>query len=70
MEAAGIEPASAESEEESEGDSDLPSADAAGIASDASHEVAPEADDPRSQCGPSGEAESATPGGAGDEPAP
>jgi len=69
MEAAGIEPASAASEEESEGDPDLASADAAGNASDARHEVAPEADDPRPQRGPSGEAEPATPGVAGDEPA-
>jgi hypothetical protein len=69
MEAAGIEPASAGSGEDSGENSDLPSGDATGIASEASHEVAPEANDPRSQRGPSDEAESATPGGAGDEPA-
>ena len=69
VEAAGIETASAGSGDDSEEDSDLPSSDAAGNASEPSHEVVEEADDPRSLRGPSGEAESATPGGAGDEPA-
>jgi hypothetical protein len=69
MEAAGIEPASAGSRDDSEEDSDLPRSSAAGNESEPSHEVAEEADSPRSLRGPSGEAESATPGGAGDEPA-
>ena len=67
VEAAGIEPASGESESESEGESDLPSPDAGRNASDASHEVAPMSDDPRSERGPSGTAPT-QPGGAGDEP--
>jgi len=68
MEAAGIEPASGESDGESEGESDLADPDAGRIASDDSHEVAAlTSDDPRSERGPSGTA-ATPPGGAGDEP--
>jgi hypothetical protein len=68
MEAAGIEPASSESESDSEGESDLAGPDAGRIASDSGHEVAERDGDPRSQRGPSGTAPT-PPGGAGDEPA-
>jgi len=67
MEAAGIEPASAGSEEDSEGESDLAGPDAGRIASDGGHEVAESDDDPRWERGPSGET-ATPPGGAGDEP--
>jgi hypothetical protein len=67
MEAAGIEPASAGSDEESEGESDLASPDAGQSASESSHEVAPKDDDPRSKRGPSGSI-ATPPDGAGDEP--
>jgi hypothetical protein len=67
MEAAGIEPASDGSDGDSEGESDLASPDAGQSASESSHEVAPRADDPCSEHGPSGTA-ATRPGGAGDEP--
>jgi hypothetical protein len=67
MEAAGIEPASDGSEPEQEEDPDLPSPDAGQSASEASHEVAPKVDDPRSERGPSGST-ATPPGGAGNEP--
>jgi hypothetical protein len=67
MEAAGIEPASAGSEEESEGESDLAGPDAGRNASDGGHEVVGTDDDPRRKRGPSGET-ATPPGGAGDEP--
>jgi hypothetical protein len=67
MEAAGIEPASAGSDEESEGESDLAGPDAGRIASESGHEVAPTDDDPRSERGPSGSTPT-PPGGSGNEP--
>lgn len=67
VEAAGIEPASGESESDSEEESDLASPDAGQIASDDGHEVAPKSDDPRSERGPSGTT-ATPPVGAGDEP--
>ena len=67
MEAAGIEPASDGSDGESEGESDLPGPDAGQSASESSHELVPEADDPSSEHGPSGTAPT-PPGGAGNEP--
>ena len=60
MEAAGIEPASSELGDDSEGESDLAGPDAGRIASESGHKD----DDLRSQRGPSEE----RPGGAGDEP--
>jgi len=66
MEAAGIEPASGESESESEGESDLAGPDAGRNASNASHEVASTSDDPRSQRGPS-EEQATLPEVTGDE---
>ena len=67
MEAAGIEPASAEGDGDSEGESDLTGPDAGRIASESSDEVAPTNDDPRSQRGPSEEL-ATQPEVAGDEP--
>jgi hypothetical protein len=67
MEAAGIEPASDGSDEDSEGESDLPSPDAGQSASESSHELDVTDDDPRSERGPSGST-AIPPGGAGDEP--
>jgi len=67
MEAAGIEPASAGDDGDSEGESDLPGPDAGRIASESGHEVAPTEDDPRSERGPS-ELPTTPPAGTGSEP--
>jgi hypothetical protein len=67
VEAAGIEPASDGSDGDSEAESNLPSPDAGQSASEASHELDPKDDEPRSERGPSGST-ATRPDGAGDEP--